>query len=199
MEESELKAYVHRWAVLQAAVATGGGAALLSALYVGAGLVPQEQVTPEREPVAPGDLIVYAQGDRAGQPVNASDLEPGQRQVIAYPMNPQTRVVKGEEPANTLLLLRLEAASLTAETARHAAGGVVAYSGVCTHLGCIVSNWIADKQLLFCPCHGAQYDPRDRAKPLVVAPKPLPQLPIRVEDGVLVVAGEFQGPVGPPT
>lgn len=45
-------------------------------------------------------------------------------------MNPQTRVVKSEEPANTLLLLRLEAASLTAETARHAAGGVVAYSGL---------------------------------------------------------------------
>ena len=71
------------------------------------------------------------------------------------------------------------------------------YSAVCTHLGCIVSQWVADKEAALCPCHGGMYDLRHGAQ--VIAgppPRPVPQLPVRVEDGVLVAAGEFLGPVG---
>ena len=35
---------------------------------------------------------------------------------------------------------------------------VVAYSRVYTHAGCLV-GYDANNEVLFCPCHGAEYDP----------------------------------------
>lgn len=74
----------------------------------------------------------------------------------------------------------------------------MAYSAVCTHLGCIVSQWVADEEAALCPCHGGVYDLRHGAQ--VIAgppPRPVPQLPVRVEDGVLVAAGSFGSGGGP--
>ena len=51
--------------------------------------------------------------------------------------------------------------------------------------------------ILFCSCHESTFDPKDGAK--VVdgpAPRPLPALPLKVVDGVLVVAQGFTAPVG---
>lgn len=78
------------------------------------------------------------------------------------------------------------------------AKGYVAYSMVCTHAGCLVSNRLEGK--LYCPCHGSQYDPTEGAK--VVggpAPRSLPQLPIGVskKGELLIATGPFEGPIGP--
>ncbi|MEZ0347559.1 MAG: Rieske 2Fe-2S domain-containing protein, partial [Thermus sp.] len=86
---------------------------------------------------------------------------------------------------------------LAPEVAQHGVEGIVAYSAVCTHLGCIISQWAADKKAGLCPCHGGLYDFAHGAK--VIAgppPRPVPQLPLKVENGVLVAAGEFLGEVG---
>jgi len=50
------------------------------------------------------------------------------------------------------------------ETKEHAADGVVAYSAICVHTGCDVTNWHPDQQLLECPCHYSTYDPKEDAK-----------------------------------
>ena len=145
----------------------------------------------------PGDILVYAQGGGEPQPIRLEELNPGDPFVLAYPMDPKTKVVKSGEAKNTVLVARFDPAELAPEVAQHAAEGVVAYSAVCTHLGCIVSQWVADKEAALCPCHGGMYDLRHGAQ--VIAgppPRPVPQLPVRVEDGVLVAAGEFLGPVG---
>ena len=54
-----------------------------------------------------------------------------------------------------------------------------------------------DLQFLFCSCHGSQFDPKTGAEVQAgPAPRPLPALPVKVEDGVPVVAGKFSGRVG---
>lgn len=191
-DHEDPKAQASRRAVLQAAIGMGLIGTTLSTLYIGAGLIPIEETTPESEAIAPGDILVFAQGERSGQPIAPTDLQPGQNLVIAYPMNPSTKVVKSGEANNTIIMVRLDPATLDAQTANGAANGVVAYSGVCKHLGCIVSNWDAAAQVFVCPCHVGRYDPKQGAK--VVGgppPGPIPQLPVRLEGNQIVAAGEF--------
>ena len=58
-------------------------------------------------------------------------------------------------------------------------------SPVCTHMGCNFV-WNREKQRFLCPCHGGQYlaDGRNVAGP---PPRPLDRLPVRVENGVVMI------------
>jgi len=95
------------------------------------------------------------------------------------------------------MLLRFDPSDLSGDTKANSDQGVLAYSGVCTHEGCPVNMWMKDLQFLFCSCHGSQYDPKAGAEVQAgPAPRPLPALPVKVEDGVPVVAGQFSGRVG---
>jgi ubiquinol-cytochrome c reductase iron-sulfur subunit len=78
-------------------------------------------------------------------------------------------------------------------------GTHVAYSKICTHAGCPVGLYRAESQSLICPCHQSQFDVSDGAKPFFgPAARPLPQLPVGVDDeGILVAQGDFSAPVGP--
>jgi len=75
--------------------------------------------------------------------------------------------------------------------------GYAAYSKVCTHAGCMVSDREGDT--LVCPCHFGRFDPLSGAAVTDGPPgRPLPQLPITVtSDGYLVATGDFEGSVGP--
>ncbi len=182
---------------LKTAIGTGIGLSLVSAFYVGASLRPKAEVTPEKEPLKPGDILVYAQGGGEPKPIRPEELKPGDPFVLAYPMDPKTKVVKGGEAKNTVLVVRYKPEELSPEVAQNGVEGIVAYSAVCPHLGCIVSQWVADKKAGLCPCHGGIYDLARGAR--VIAgppPRPVPQLPLKVEEGVLVAAGEFLGEVG---
>jgi cytochrome b6-f complex iron-sulfur subunit len=65
-------------------------------------------------------------------------------------------------------------------------GEFVAYSAVCTHAGCTVAYQNAQ---LACPCHGSIFDPANGAE-VVSGPAqtPLPEIPIRVQDGQILRA-----------
>jgi ubiquinol-cytochrome c reductase iron-sulfur subunit len=80
-----------------------------------------------------------------------------------------------------------------------APGGLVCYSKICTHAGCPVGLYLAEQHELRCPCHQSTFDVLGGARPVYgPAPKPLPQLPIRVDgDGTLRATGDFTDPVGP--
>lgn len=196
-DDEEPAANATRRAVLQAAIGVGLAGAALSTLYVGAGLVPKKVLTPESEPIAAGDVLVYAQGANKGKPVNPADLKVDALQVIAYPMNPGNSVVKGGDPNNTVLLIKLEPSKLQPGTAKGAAEGVVAYSGVCKHLGCIVSNWDPKLEQFVCPCHQGHYDPANGGKVMSgPPPAPIPQLPIKIENNQIVAAAFFVAPPG---
>ena len=60
--------------------------------------------------------------------------------------------------------------------------GYVAYSKMCTHLGCPVGLYQEQTQQLVCPCHQSIFNVVAGAVPeFGPAPRPLPQLPITVE------------------
>jgi rieske iron-sulfur protein len=144
-----------------------------------------------------GDRLVFAYGDRAGQVIVPADLVPDGPQQLAFPMDPVTKVVRDGSLLNQVALLRLDPARLSEETRAQAAGGIVAYSAVCTHQGCPISMWHALSKTLFCACHASRFDPADGAR--VVdgpAPRRLPMLPLEAVDGGVVAAGEFSGRVG---
>lgn len=66
--------------------------------------------------------------------------------------------------------------------------GVFAYSRVCTHEGCSVS---LDKQrnILACPCHGAEFDPANDAKVLRgPAHSPLPKISVKISGDQILLA-----------
>jgi Rieske Fe-S protein len=112
-------------------------------------------------------------------------------------MDPSTGVVRDGSRLNQVLLLRLEVNDLTEATRPHATAGTVAYSAVCTHTGCDAWLWQGERQTLQCPCHDSEFDPKDGARVLLgPALRRLPALPLKVVDGVLVVAGGFVGRVG---
>lgn len=77
--------------------------------------------------------------------------------------------------------------------------GFVAYSRVCTHAGCPVAQYEDEAQVLLCPCHQSTFNVLDGAKPTGgAAGRPLPQLPLAIDDkGMLVAQRDFETPVGP--
>jgi len=167
----------------------------LSALSVTGSLRPIAKITPEQEPPEDGDLLVVAQ-DQTKQ-VTLDDLVAGQEQTMAYPKNPKTGVVKSGTDNNLILLARFSPGDLGPDTSQHAAQGVVAYSGVCTHLCCTVSDWNSKSSVFVCPCHRSEFNPRLDGKVISgPAPRALPLLPLKMENGTLKVAGSFLTSVG---
>jgi ubiquinol-cytochrome c reductase iron-sulfur subunit len=77
--------------------------------------------------------------------------------------------------------------------------GLIAFSKVCTHAGCPVGLYQASTHQLLCPCHQSLFDVLDGAKPVLgPAARPLPQLPLAVDDaGYVVAQRDFTAPVGP--
>ena len=152
---------------------------------------------PAKSPPQPGDRLSYMSGPNKGQIIKAADLKVGDQQVLAFPMDPATNQPRSGTRLNQALVIRIDPASLDEEMKAASADGIVAFSAVCTHQGCPVNMYKKDKDVLFCSCHGSEFDPKAGGK--VVggpAPRRLATLPIKVEDGVIVVAGGFSGRVG---
>lgn len=112
-------------------------------------------------------------------------------------MDPVSRTVRDRSLFGQILLVRLDPATLTAAEAPLAAGGVVGYSAICTHAGCVVVGWKRAEHQFLCPCHGSIYDPAAGGRVIAgPAPRPLPALPLRINDGVLTVAAAFTARIG---
>ena len=144
----------------------------------------------------PGDHLVYLSGPKKDQHARADDLEVGLAQLQTYPADPKGLVRDGT-PLNLVLLVRVGDDGLDEQTRKLAADGVVAYSAICTHQACPVNQWSTEKKAMVCSCHGSTYDPKNSAKVIFgPAPMPLAGLPLKSENGVLIVAGGFDGPIG---
>ncbi|WP_435796699.1 cytochrome bc1 complex Rieske iron-sulfur subunit [Kitasatospora indigofera] len=77
--------------------------------------------------------------------------------------------------------------------------GILAYSKICTHVGCPISLYEQQTHHALCPCHQSTFDLADGARVIFgPAGHPLPQLKITTnEEGFLVATGDFAEPVGP--
>jgi rieske iron-sulfur protein len=144
-----------------------------------------------------GDTFIFGDGQNKGKVVVVEDLVIGGPPAVAQAKDAASGTVR-ESDHSTVLLLRLPPESVPPELKESAAQGVLAYSAMCTHLGCIVSDWAKDEKLFVCPCHEAKFDPMQEGKVISgPASRALPVLPLKVDDGKLVVADVFTGPVGP--
>jgi rieske iron-sulfur protein len=149
----------------------------------------------ENERAKEGDVFVPLDTDRpvAFEP---QDLPSGPP-MLAWPMEPATKLVRNGSRLNKVLLVRLDPATLTGATRDHAADGVVAYTAICPHTGCDVTGWLAEQQILECPCHSSLYNPREGGTVMAgPAPRALPALPLKIADGKLMVARPFTSRVG---
>jgi rieske iron-sulfur protein len=149
------------------------------------------------------DLLVFSEGDQEGQVIKPQDLKLGGPPVHAWPKDPNTSVVRTGSRLNELLIVRLSPAELDDQTRSRAADGIVAYSAICAHAGCPVTEWVkgetGDKDVFKCACHNSEYDPRQGAEVVFgPAPRRLAALPLAIVDGSLVVAAPFIGKVGVP-
>ncbi len=76
---------------------------------------------------------------------------------------------------------------------------IVAYSKICTHVGCPVALYEQTTHHILCPCHQSTFDAANGANVIFgPAARSLPQLPLTVDaDGYLAAASDFTQPVGP--
>ncbi|MEU5399526.1 Rieske 2Fe-2S domain-containing protein [Streptomyces sp. NPDC005963] len=77
--------------------------------------------------------------------------------------------------------------------------GIVAFSKICTHVGCPISLYEQQTHHVLCPCHQSTFDLADGARVIFgPAGHPLPQLRIGVNtEGNLEALDGFTEPVGP--
>lgn len=144
-----------------------------------------------------GDHIVFASGPNMGKPIHVADLPEGGPQTLAWAADKDSGVVRSGSRLNQILVIKLPPASLDEQTRPRAVDGVVAYSAICTHAQCSVTEWRADKAVLHCPCHNSEYDPHAEATVTFgPAPRRLAALPIQTADGILVVGAPFIGRIG---
>jgi ubiquinol-cytochrome c reductase iron-sulfur subunit len=144
--------------------------------------------------------------DSSGRPVTKGTLVPGGIMTV-YPRN-QMRVDRNgvyftDEglAVDQTVLIRLPGGAFTTMPGREGwtPDGYVAYSKVCTHLGCPVGLYEQELELLVCPCHQSMFNVRNGAVPQFgPAPRPLPQLPLAYNDqGYLIATAPYDQPVGP--
>jgi ubiquinol-cytochrome c reductase iron-sulfur subunit len=76
---------------------------------------------------------------------------------------------------------------------------LVAYSKICTHVGCPVALYEQTTHHILCPCHQSTFDASTGATVIFgPAPRPLPQLPLMIDSsGYIAAASDFTQPVGP--
>ncbi|WP_144781941.1 ubiquinol-cytochrome c reductase iron-sulfur subunit [Microbacterium sp. BH-3-3-3] len=168
------------------------------------GLAPQDQ-----DPVKLLSHTMWKEGmrlthDPSGRPIRAADVTLGS----AFHVIPEELAGLGhdegylEEKAKAIvLLMRMQPEQLNPETNNldWSYDGIIAYSKVCTHVGCPVALYEQQTHHLLCPCHQSQFDVANGAAVIFgPAARPLPQLPITVDaEGYLVAQSDFHEPVGP--
>jgi ubiquinol-cytochrome c reductase iron-sulfur subunit len=131
-----------------------------------------------------------------GTPVRIGDLQIGAiESVFPDVEEPQLRA---DSP---VVLIRMRPDELLVREGREdwSVDGHIAYSSICTHLGCPVKLYEQQTHNLLCPCHQSTFDASRGAFPRFgPAARPLPQLAISVdEEGYFVAQGDFSEPIGP--
>jgi rieske iron-sulfur protein len=167
--------------------------ALFSALGFYRAVAPAKAEPADERPTE-GDQLVAID---AADPVPLEPKDIGNSLLLAWPMEPSTKLLRSGSRLNKVLLVRIDPSTLAPPTRERAADGVLAYSAICPHAGCEVTDWSAEQQILECPCHNSRYNAREAAK-VIDGPttRALAALPLKMVDGKLAVAKPFIGRLG---
>ncbi|SDQ33156.1 ubiquinol-cytochrome c reductase iron-sulfur subunit [Quadrisphaera sp. DSM 44207] len=106
-----------------------------------------------------------------------------------------------EKAKAAVLLVRIEPGQVRQDPERVGwdVDGIYAYSKICTHVGCPVALYEQQTHHLLCPCHQSTFDLTQHCRVIFgPAVRPLPQLPITVDDeGYLVATAGLSDTPGP--
>ncbi|WP_139417178.1 ubiquinol-cytochrome c reductase iron-sulfur subunit [Agromyces laixinhei] len=174
----------------------------LPAVVLFRGFAPQDQM-----PVELLSHTMWKKGTRlaldpSGVPIKAADVTVGSAfHVIPEGLQDLEHGKLEEKAKAAVLLMRLEPSELNEAPDREnwSYEGIVAYSKICTHVGCPVALYEQHTHHLLCPCHQSQFDVANHCEVIFgPAARPLPQLAIAVDDeGYLIAQHDFTEPVGP--
>jgi ubiquinol-cytochrome c reductase iron-sulfur subunit len=133
------------------------------------------------------------------QPIRAADLRIGSVAHIVPEGLDKAPDYLAQKAKAAVLLIRLDPADLDPVSLPGAYEGIVAYSKICTHMGCPVALYEQQTHHLLCPCHQSTFDVTQNCKVIFgPAKRSLPQLAITVNaDGYLVAKSGFHEAVGP--
>jgi len=147
-------------------------------------------------------LLLYG----TNSPVTPADFEPGSMITIvpegytddADALAKATVICIKFEPGQLQIPTRYIGSTLIG-TRNWTVDNIVAYSKICTHVGCPVALYEQTTHHILCPCHQSTFDATTGATVIFgPAPRPLPQLPMTLDaDGYLVAKSDFTQPVGP--
>ena len=137
-------------------------------------------------------------------PIKLSDVTNGSvfhvmPETLQQSIDEGRHVLEGKAKA-AVILIRIDPNLIKVQKAREwGVDGVVAYSKICTHVGCAVGLYEQQTHHLLCPCHQSTFDLTEDCKVIFgPAKRALPQLKITVDDeGYLVAPEGFAEPVGP--
>ena len=139
-------------------------------------------------------LLVYG----SNQPITPGDFNSSGGMITVVPEGYQDN---DEELAKaTSIIIKMEPGQLKAPTNLNwTVDNIVAYSKICTHVGCPAALYEQTTHRILCPCHQSTFDAtRGALVTFGPAPRPLPQLPITTNaQGYLVAQSDFHEPVGP--
>lgn len=147
---------------------------------------------------------VWSEGMRlvvegSGRPVRASDLSSPGSYITVVPEGYEHDLEVLAKATVMLIKLRPEELQLSPEKMEWTVDGIIAYSKICTHVGCPAGLYEQQTHRILCPCHQSTFDATREAKVMFgPATRPLPQLPMGVNsEGYLIALGDFPVPVGP--
>jgi ubiquinol-cytochrome c reductase iron-sulfur subunit len=139
-------------------------------------------------------LLVYA----TNRPITAAEFNSAGGMITVVPEGFQDN--QEELAKATSIIIKMEPGQLQAPTNLNwTVDNIVAYSKICTHVGCPAALYESTTHRILCPCHQSTFDAtRGATVTFGPAPRPLPQLPITTDaQGYLVAQHDFTEPVGP--
>ena len=142
-----------------------------------------------------GDLLVPARGESTA-PLKAEDIKLGAKPVLVFPYDLKEQKPKNDSRLNKLMLVRVDPSEMNEEMKTQSVNGVLAYSAVCTHQGCDVTEFIAAEKVLMCFCHFSKFNPADGSVAKGPATKSLPHIALTEKNGLLAIAGAFSNKPG---
>jgi ubiquinol-cytochrome c reductase iron-sulfur subunit len=147
---------------------------------------------------ATGTRLLTDPGDR---PIKPSDLEVGGVAQVMPALAPGKKRTLEDIAKDAVLLIRIRPSEfqLDPERLSWTHEGIIAFSKICSHMGCAVALYEQTTKHLLCPCHQSTFDVTRAAK-VIFGPsaRPLPQLAITVDsEGYLIAKQPFSEAVGP--
>jgi ubiquinol-cytochrome c reductase iron-sulfur subunit len=145
------------------------------------------------EPIRPEDLTI-------GTLVNGEPAALFETDEDGHLLIEGTEALQVKSKAAVILVrIRPEEITASEEAKNWCIDGILCYSKICTHVGCPISLYEQQTHHVLCPCHQSTFDLANNGEVIFgPAERPLPQLPLGVDDeGYLIAMSDFLVTVGP--